>query len=96
MTEGTHNFFDGLVKVDVEQQKDIKYYRDDCYFGEPIFVSHPDASTEDDGVILSLAFDAVRNQSLLVVLDAQSFTELAHAYAPIPIPFGLHGHWFAT
>ena len=96
LTEGTHNFFDGLVKVDVEQQKDIKYYRDDCYFGEPIFVAHPDASTEDDGVILSLAFDAVRNQSLLVVLDAQSFTELAHAYAPIPIPFGLHGHWFAT
>ena len=28
LTEGSHNFFDGLIKVDVEQQKDIKYYRD--------------------------------------------------------------------
>lgn len=95
LTEESHNFFDGLIKVDVEQQKDIKYNRDNCYFGEPIFVAHPDASTEDDGVVLSLAFDAVKNQSLLVVLDAPSFTELAHAYVPIPIPFGLHGHWFA-
>ncbi|MDG2047308.1 MAG: carotenoid oxygenase family protein [Halioglobus sp.] len=96
LTERSHNFFDGLIKVDVEQKKDVKYYRDNCYFGEPIFVAHPDTPTEDDGVVMSLAFDAVKNQSLLVVLDAQSFTELAHAYIPIPIPFGLHGHWFAT
>ena len=90
-----NNFFNGLIKVDVTNKKDFKYFRDNCYFGEPVFVAKPNAATEGDGVVFSMAFDAVKNQSLLVVLDAKSWTELAHAYLPIPIPFGLHGHWFS-
>lgn len=89
-----NTFFDRLLKVDVNSSNDLVFSKENLYFGEPIFIRNPSSDTEDDGVIVSLAFDAAENRSLLILLDAQSFTELAHAYLPIPIPFGLHGEWF--
>jgi len=54
------------------------------YPGEPVFVAAPDATAEDDGVILSVMLNANTNRSCLLILDAHSFTEIAHAEAPHP------------
>lgn len=83
----------GLYKVDVETKKGLKWSQKGCYAGEPIFVAKPNSQAEDDGVVLSLVLDLVKHTSFLLVLDATNMTEMARAYAPCPIPVGLHGLW---
>jgi carotenoid cleavage dioxygenase-like enzyme len=63
------------------------------YPGEPVFVPGPAAVAEDDGVVMSVVLDADRGRSVLLVLDAGSFTELARAEVPHAIPFGFHGQF---
>src|SRR5229473_2326247 len=80
-----------LVKVDVIQRSARTWFEEDSYPGEPVFVAAPDATGEDEGVILSVVLDGERGRSFLLVLDAASFTELARAEVPHTIPFGFHG-----
>ncbi len=92
-TEG--NFIDGLLKADMKTKKTNIFEKPNCYFGEPVFVSNPNASQEDDGVILSLGYDASSHQSFVTVLNAEDFEVMAQAYLPTFMPFGLHGDFFA-
>ncbi|KAI9306813.1 putative carotene oxygenase [Cunninghamella echinulata] len=48
-----------------------------CSCSEPVFIPNPDASHEDDGVILSIVNQAT--QCFLLILDAASMEELARA-----------------
>jgi len=56
-----------------------------------VFVPAPGAVAEDEGVVLSVVLDAETGTSRLVVLDGQSFREVASAAVPHAIPFGFHG-----
>jgi len=85
--------FDGLVKVDLDQNRVQSWHEDGCYPGEPIFVAAPDMVSEDDGVILSVVLDTRRSASFLLILDAPTFSELARAEAPHHIPFSFHGDY---
>ncbi|KZT63168.1 hypothetical protein DAEQUDRAFT_770851 [Daedalea quercina L-15889] len=62
---------------------------------EPIFAPRPGGTSEDDGVLLSVALDSSpekgAGQSALVVIDAQTMEEVARAEMPIIYPFGFHG-----
>ena len=50
------------------------------YPSEPVFVPNPDGVEEDDGVILSNVVSSNPNQHpFLLILDAKSFKETAHA-----------------
>ncbi|XP_039751227.1 carotenoid isomerooxygenase-like [Pararge aegeria] len=63
---------------------------------EPIFVPHPDAKDEDDGVLLSaLLWGNDDHAMTLLVLDAKDLKELARANfkTPSPAPNGFHG-WY--
>ncbi|HZW61450.1 MAG TPA: carotenoid oxygenase family protein, partial [Candidatus Babeliales bacterium] len=60
-----------------------------------VFVERPDANREDDGLVLSVVLDAQHNSSFLLILNAQDFTEMARAYAPHHIPFGIHGQFYS-
>ncbi|QRV14272.1 carotenoid oxygenase family protein [Haloterrigena salifodinae] len=80
-----------LVKVDVETGAASEWEESGTYAGEPVFVESPDATAEDDGVILSVVLDAAAERSFLLVLDAGTFEELARAPAPHHIPLGFHG-----
>lgn len=93
-TEIPGNFNDKLVKLDLEGRQAASWHRNGCYPGEPVFVASPDASREDDGVILSVVLDAERRASFLLILAASSYEELARAEVPHPIPFGFHGNYF--
>lgn len=89
-----HNFNDSLVKVNVQQGTTKIWRESGCYPGEPIFAATPNATNEDEGVILSVVVDTHKSSSFLLVLDAQSFTEIARAEIPHLIPFHFHGQYF--
>lgn len=80
-----------LLKINVATGNAIRWQAPNCFVGEPVFIASPNATKEDDGVILSVILDAEQNCSFLLILDAQSFQEIARAYVPHSIPFGIHG-----
>ncbi len=83
-----------LIKIDVTNGKSIKWKEKNCSASEPIFVAHPQATTEDDGVIISVILNFHEQRSFLLILDAKTFTEIGRATVPHHIPFNLHGAFF--
>ncbi|XP_074596322.1 carotenoid-cleaving dioxygenase, mitochondrial-like [Brevipalpus obovatus] len=74
-----------LAKIDVSEKKAVKWEETDHYVSEPIFVPHPSATAEDDGVVLAAAIsDKEENRGFLVILDGKSFKELARAEFTTP------------
>jgi carotenoid cleavage dioxygenase-like enzyme len=87
-------FLDSIVRIDIATGDCKQWFADGCFPGEPVFVAHPDASSEGEGVLLSVVFDARSGASFLLVLDARTLGELARAECPHHIPFGFHGNFF--
>lgn len=87
-------FYNQIVKVDNQSGQAWSWFEEDCYPGEPLFVPAPHRTTEDEGVVLSVVLDARQENSFLLILDAQTFTEKARATVPQPILFGYHGEYF--
>jgi len=88
------DFLNQLVKIDAETGASLTWHEPNCYPGEPVFVPTPNGRAEDDGVILSVVLDSAAESSFLLALDAASFTEIARARTPLPVPFGFHGQYF--
>jgi carotenoid cleavage dioxygenase-like enzyme len=80
-----------LAKVDTVGGQTKIWHEPACYPGKPIFVERPNATREDDGVVVSVVLDGRQGRSFLAVLDAGSFEELGWAIGPHHIPFGFHG-----
>jgi carotenoid cleavage dioxygenase-like enzyme len=87
----TSHFSDGLVKRDSRTGREWKLQQKGLFPSEPVFVPRPGSTEEDDGVVLSTALCGEKKISVLLVLDAKSFTEMARAELPQIIPFGFHG-----
>jgi beta,beta-carotene 9',10'-dioxygenase len=88
------NFIDQLIKVDCQNGTTHIWSSPNCYPGEPVFVAAPDSTLEDDGVILSVVLDVQAKNSFVVVLNAQSWEELARVQLPYHLPFDFHGQYF--
>jgi carotenoid cleavage dioxygenase len=56
--------------------------------------SSPDAG-EDDGVVMGFVYDAARDVSDLVLLDAATLDTVAEIHVPARVPYGFHGNWVA-
>ncbi|MFZ4100193.1 MAG: carotenoid oxygenase family protein [Chlamydiia bacterium] len=82
-----------LYKFDVTSKTNLKWEEAGCFPGEAIFVPHPQGTSEDSGVVLSLVLDMRNRSSFLLMLDATDFKELARVRTPFAIPVGLHGMW---
>ena len=93
-TREVGHFTDQLLKIDAETGAAQTWHEAGTYPGEPVFVSLPDGTAEDDGVVLSVVLDPDTERSFLLVLDAASFEERARAPVPHAIPFGFHGQFF--
>ncbi|HEV8022904.1 MAG TPA: carotenoid oxygenase family protein [Candidatus Lustribacter sp.] len=63
--------------------------------GEAVFV--PAAAGEDAGWLMSYVYDAARDRSEFVVLDASNMHAPPVAVVPLPVrvPLGFHGNWIA-
>ena len=63
------------------------------FVGEPVFVPRKDATSEDDGWVLVIVYDAERDRSDVVILDAKNLNSepLARLHLKHHLPYGLHG-----
>ena len=88
--------FNQIARVD-QQTGSIESYDvgTGCAVSEPIFVPKSESAAEGDGYVLAYVFDANRQASSLLILDAQNVGAgpLATAYLDHRIPFGFHGNW---
>lgn len=64
---------------------------------EGVFVPAGDRAGEDEGYVLLYVYDAARDGSDLVILDAAHFAAPPVATIRLPqrVPFGFHGNWIA-
>jgi carotenoid cleavage oxygenase len=63
--------------------------------GEPVFAAVKSDRGEDHGWLLSVVYDAGRDASDLIVVDATDFetAPVATIHLPRRVPFGFHGSW---
>lgn len=87
-------FNNQLIKIDIETGRNLFWYHPDQVPSEPLFVESPHPASEDDGVVLTIVLDRVKNTSFLLILDAMNFEEIGRAEAPINLPVGLHGMFY--
>ncbi len=88
--------FGPAMKHDVQRgTTEIHDYGRGRTTAEPVFVRKPEGTAEDDGWVLSFVHDSDRNQSDVVILDAQDFSgePVATIRLPVRVPNGFHGGW---
>jgi all-trans-8'-apo-beta-carotenal 15,15'-oxygenase len=88
-----HGLQQQIAKVDLEGGAVRRHdFGPDRYPGEPLFIAIGEDG-EDDGVIVTIVFDAARQRSELVCLDARDPTAAPIFVARLKhhVPFGLHG-----
>jgi len=63
--------------------------------GEPLFIPHPQATTEDHGWLLQWVYQAHDHHTDIVIFDAQDISQgpIATLVLGHHVPFGLHGSW---
>jgi carotenoid cleavage dioxygenase-like enzyme len=86
----------GVVRYDLESGSTQRYrVRDGDQNSEPVFVSRPAASDEDDGWLLICVYRRATDTTDLVVLDGRNIDSDAIATIQLPrrIPAGFHGAW---
>jgi torulene dioxygenase len=88
---GLSSMADGLVKWDSETQSSTYWDTFAHTPGEPIFVPKPNGTEEDDGVLLSVVLDGIKETSYLLCLDAKTMNELGRAEVGGVVGFGFHG-----
>lgn len=85
----------GIVKYNIKTNEAQHYFNSNLKLGEPVFVPRPGSVSEDDGVLLSLGCYLDQSKSILLILDAKSFNEIAIAELPTLVPNGLHGKYLS-
>ena len=60
---------------------------------ELVFVPAGPAAGEDEGWLVGFVYDARRERSDFVVVDASRMAPVARVALPVRVPFGFHGNW---
>ncbi|XP_078599929.1 carotenoid-cleaving dioxygenase, mitochondrial-like [Branchiostoma floridae x Branchiostoma japonicum] len=84
---GISGKIDMLIKGDTQTKASKTWKEAGCYPSEPVFVPAPEATAEDEGVVLSLVVKSSSGEDrsvFLLVLDGQTFSEVARAEVPSP------------
>lgn len=89
-----NEFYNQLVKIDLQTGKHIVWHEAGTFPGEAVFIPSPNRKSEDDGLLLSVVLDGDKGHSFLLVLDAITLHEVARAQLPHAILFGYHGAFF--
>ena len=91
LTIGRH-----LLKYDLVNNKRLTHdLGENVTGGEALFVPRTANSSEDDGWVISLAYEAETDRSKLIIINSQEFESapVAEIYAPQRVPNGAHGSW---
>lgn len=85
-----------LVKKNLcgEAHRDASWTFKGHYPVEPCFVASPNATEEDDGVLLVPIINGYNSKSYLAILDAKTMQIVNKAYLPTFVPYSLHGRFF--
>ena len=70
------------------------YYVENNYMSEMHFLADPSGKAEDDGVLITIGFDGLLEQSYLLIINATTFTPMNKAFLPHHIPWSAHGMHF--
>ncbi|MGB8468466.1 MAG: carotenoid oxygenase family protein [Candidatus Babeliales bacterium] len=84
-----------LLKYSVTKNEMVHWHAHGCFVNEPTFVPKPNASREDDGVVLSMLLDTHKKHSALLILDGITFKEITRIPLPHCVPFGFHSTFIA-
>ena len=85
-----------VVKYDRDTGRSWHHDFGEGFFpGEPVFVPRTAGSGEDDGVLLTVVYDARDDASFLAVLDARDVgaAPLCKLHLRHRVPAGFHGNW---
>ena len=80
-----------LVRLDATTDDTTHRSLNGVTFGEPVFVPRPQATEEDDGVLLTVGSSSVTQGSEMTIWDARTLDILVRITVPIAIPLGFHG-----
>lgn len=88
-------FLNSLQKVDLGTEKcsEVISFGDTVYAGNPIFISKPEATREDDGYIVSQLYRSDDHLSDIVILDASTMKQLTLLRLQSHVPYQFHGQW---
>ncbi|MCJ1481701.1 hypothetical protein MMC06_001860 [Schaereria dolodes] len=85
-------FVDSLIKIDTHTQTSRVWNPTTNHLpSEPVFIANPQGTAEDDGVLLTVAMDAERKKSSMIVINATTMAEIGRAQMPIAMGYGFHG-----
>ena len=91
----TSDFIDEIIKVDISQRTvSHRWHEDGTFVTEPVFVANPPGTAEDDGVLISVVFDANKGESglsFVLILNAQDLSELARVQLGYKMQAHYHG-----
>ncbi len=96
-TRGT-DLMGGLIKHDLQEgRSEVHDEGNSRFFMEAVFVPRSDDADEDDGWVMAYTYDADKDSSDVVILNAQDFSgePAATIHLPRRVPFGFHGNWVA-
>ena len=84
-----------LVKRSLcDSSKDKTFGLVNHYYSEMNFVANPNAQSEDDGVLTTVAYDGEKEKSYLMILDAKELKVVNKAFLPHRVPMHFHGNFF--
>lgn len=66
------SFFRRVLKIDVESGSSQEWQEEGAFPGEPIFVPHPEAEGEDQGVLLSVVLSG-RYTTFMMCCDIECY-----------------------
>ncbi|GAX40064.1 carotenoid oxygenase [Tolypothrix sp. NIES-4075] len=86
----------GIIKYDFSNGKSQTHeFGKGRYGGEAVFAPFPNATTEDEGWLITFVHDTREDTSELVVVNAQDVNAepVARVIIPQRVPHGFHGAW---
>lgn len=87
-------FLDSIQKTNINTGHSKLWQKEGYYPGESVFVANPEGKSEDDGILIFIAFNVATACSSFILLDARTMQQLAEVTLPFHLPFGLHGNFY--
>jgi len=94
--EEPHQIQDCITKVDTETGTTTQWSQNGIFVGEPLVVEKPEATAEDDCVLLVPALDTDTERSGLILISGADLSEYGRGMLPTTLPFGFHGQFYTA